>query len=398
LNCYIHKNEKSIHICSNCNNSICDYCHISLDEKPICMRCFSKNEINSQSSQEERTIYHNSYQNKNIKKSNKYKKNIKSLSLIELFSIPIFPLGTNYLYMGHTKKAVIALVISAILFVQAIFHLFIRDTFLYTHIGFDTSIRSMLFFYVITFIHCLKIRNRTKKVKHLSRYLLISVIIAFVILRFVSRNYYIAHVIFGLSIPVIVLSFIVVAIITIFNLIKGSNTSHIRYTHDSYSYENGKENVYTRIEEESIITNNVATDTELENLNKLEKLYTQLKTKKIDFKNTELESKINNICDTTEKIYKFLKQEPSKQNKLVQFVEYYLPTTVKILDNYIYLKKQSSVGENIKTSMKKIEDLLVVLEKAFNSQLDMLFSDKTIDIDAEISVLTQMLENDGLTK
>ena len=80
-----------------------------------------------------------------------------------------------------------------------------------------------------------------------------------------------------------------------------------------------------------------------------------------------------------------------------QFLNYYLPTTIKLMEQYVTLQNQSLKTENITEGMQKIEDLLDKVIIAFQRQLDALFEADVVDITADIRVMEQMMASEGLT-
>ena len=79
-------------------------------------------------------------------------------------------------------------------------------------------------------------------------------------------------------------------------------------------------------------------------------------------------------------------------------MNYYLPTTVKLVTSYREFESQPVQGENILTAKKEILDILDTVNSAFASLLDSLFQNDAIDISADISVLKTMLAQEGLTQ
>ena len=77
-------------------------------------------------------------------------------------------------------------------------------------------------------------------------------------------------------------------------------------------------------------------------------------------------------------------------------MNYYLPTTLKLLKAYARLEKQAVAGENIKSSRQEIERILDKLTEGFRQQLDRLFQADAIDISSDIDVLETMMAKDGL--
>ena len=77
-------------------------------------------------------------------------------------------------------------------------------------------------------------------------------------------------------------------------------------------------------------------------------------------------------------------------------MEYYLPSTVKLLVAYQSLDEQPVQGENIRTSKTEIGQTLDTLNEAFEKLLDSLFEDVAWDVSSDISVLHTMLAQEGL--
>ena len=77
-------------------------------------------------------------------------------------------------------------------------------------------------------------------------------------------------------------------------------------------------------------------------------------------------------------------------------MDYFLPTTVKLLEAYAEMDAQPAGGENIQTAKKEIEATLDTLNIAFEKLLDSLFQETAWDVASDISVLNTMLAQEGL--
>ena len=86
-----------------------------------------------------------------------------------------------------------------------------------------------------------------------------------------------------------------------------------------------------------------------------------------------------------------------KNRKLRSFLEYYLPEALKLLRRYSELEREEIRGENIRTAMQKIEEVMEKVTSAFESQLDDLYQDDMMDIASDIAVMEQMMAKDGLS-
>ena len=85
-----------------------------------------------------------------------------------------------------------------------------------------------------------------------------------------------------------------------------------------------------------------------------------------------------------------------RNEQLNQFFDYYMPTMIKILNSYKGIEKQNLTGENAMETKKRVEESLPFVRKAFEKELDNMFSDEMLDITTDIDVLESMLSKEGL--
>ena len=116
-----------------------------------------------------------------------------------------------------------------------------------------------------------------------------------------------------------------------------------------------------------------------------------------DIPDEVMSAKIDRIEEITGKILKYQKEHPNKEGQLRSFLNYYLPTTLKILRAYAQLDAQGIEGENISAAKKRIEDMMDQVVSGFEKQLDKLFRDDAMDITSDVEVLENMLKKDGLS-
>ena len=107
-------------------------------------------------------------------------------------------------------------------------------------------------------------------------------------------------------------------------------------------------------------------------------------------------SRIDDIESITANIFYLVREKPERASEIRTFMNYYLPTTLKLLKAYARLEKQSVAGDNIKSSRQEIERILDKLTEGFRQQLDRLFQADAIDISSDIDVLETMMAKDGL--
>lgn len=110
-----------------------------------------------------------------------------------------------------------------------------------------------------------------------------------------------------------------------------------------------------------------------------------------------ISNKIDKIEELTAKIFRHIEEHPEKQPQIRRFVSYYLPTTIKLLRSYSTLEKQGVKGENIMAAKENIGRILDTLALGYEQQLDQLFRADAMDIAADISVLENLMQQDGLS-
>ena len=110
-----------------------------------------------------------------------------------------------------------------------------------------------------------------------------------------------------------------------------------------------------------------------------------------------ISAQIDLIERLTAQIFDCVRKNPKKLSQIRQFLNYYLPTTIKLMEQYVTLQNQSLKTENITEGIQKIEDLLDKVIIAFQRQLDALFEADVVDITADIRVMEQMMASEGLT-
>ena len=97
------------------------------------------------------------------------------------------------------------------------------------------------------------------------------------------------------------------------------------------------------------------------------------------------------------KIFAQVEQNPEKLPQIRKFMNYYLPTTLKILNAYDRMGEQGVAGENITSTMHKVESMMATIITAFEKQLDNLFGAEAMDISTDMVVLENMMAREGLT-
>lgn len=111
--------------------------------------------------------------------------------------------------------------------------------------------------------------------------------------------------------------------------------------------------------------------------------------------NPAVRARTERLEGNARKILAQLVLHPEKRPVVRQFLDYYLPTSVRVLD--AYCRMESGSGPELQTLKGRIEALLENLCTAFEHQLDALLRDEVLDISADITVMEQMLAREGLS-
>ncbi len=113
-------------------------------------------------------------------------------------------------------------------------------------------------------------------------------------------------------------------------------------------------------------------------------------------KDLDVRTKINEIMRITDKITQDAISDPSDIPQIKKFLNYYLPTTIKLLNAYDRMSSQGIEGENLDKSMKNIDEMLDTVIEAYTKRLDSLFANQALDIETDIEVMNSMLAREGL--
>jgi len=109
-----------------------------------------------------------------------------------------------------------------------------------------------------------------------------------------------------------------------------------------------------------------------------------------------ISDQIDQLENLAAKIIDHVVANPDKLPQIRKFLNYYLPTTIKLLNSYDRMGSAGVTGEHIGGTMKKIEDMLATILQSFEKQMDSLFANEAMDISADITVMENLLAQEGL--
>lgn len=117
----------------------------------------------------------------------------------------------------------------------------------------------------------------------------------------------------------------------------------------------------------------------------------------LDLPGEVITAKLSRLETVVTRILEEAKKRPKEAAALRKFMDYYMPTTWKLLDAYRSFENEPIQSDNILRTKKEIEDTLDTINAAFEKLLDDLFQTTAWDISSDISVLQTMLAQEGLT-
>lgn len=116
-----------------------------------------------------------------------------------------------------------------------------------------------------------------------------------------------------------------------------------------------------------------------------------------DIDDEVMSEKIRRMQAITAAIFQEVEEHPEKKSQITRFMNYYLPTTLKLLDSYARIEEQGVSGANMAKAKADIEGIADTLVDGYEKQLDNLYRAEAVDIASDVSVIEKMMKADGLT-
>ena len=111
-----------------------------------------------------------------------------------------------------------------------------------------------------------------------------------------------------------------------------------------------------------------------------------------------ISNKLSRLENLLKDIFNSVREHPEQMHRMHTLMDYYLPTTLKLVEAYEDFDKVSTPGEDIINAKAEIERTLDTINEAFTELLNNLFQDAVFDATTDAQVLKTMLARDGLSK
>ncbi len=126
-----------------------------------------------------------------------------------------------------------------------------------------------------------------------------------------------------------------------------------------------------------------------------ERIIAEIRQADIDIEDEVMSEKIRRMQAITTAIFDEVKTHPEKRSQITRFMNYYLPTTLKLLKSYARIEAQGVTGENMAKAKADIEGIADTLVEGYEKQLDTLYRAEAMDIAGDVSVIEKMMKGDG---
>lgn len=113
---------------------------------------------------------------------------------------------------------------------------------------------------------------------------------------------------------------------------------------------------------------------------------------------TSMVERVKEVCVSINKILVAVSEDPTKLKQAEQFLGYYLDSTIKILTMYIEIGSKGIQDAEVMNSLSNVENTFIILKEAFDKQLTKLLTNDVMNLDAELNLLRQTINMEGLGK
>ena len=108
-----------------------------------------------------------------------------------------------------------------------------------------------------------------------------------------------------------------------------------------------------------------------------------------------LSAQMDTLYDKCQQIFRTVSECPSKAPSVRKFMNYYLPTTLKVLANYRTMQERGVSYYEMNQARDSAVRCMNMVLTACQKQIDALHKENMLDISTDIDVMEQMLKRDG---
>lgn len=112
--------------------------------------------------------------------------------------------------------------------------------------------------------------------------------------------------------------------------------------------------------------------------------------------NQSVRGKAFAVCDAVARILSDIREDPKDLRPARKFLGYYLDATINVVDRYATLSAKNVPSSELAASLRRAEDSLDTIKRAYDKQLAQLLENDVMDLDTEIEVLERTIKSEGL--
>ncbi len=148
-----------------------------------------------------------------------------------------------------------------------------------------------------------------------------------------------------------------------------------------------------QVKEPIPVTGNAYAD---EMIHRGQQLMKQIREENDRIPDAHLSEKIDEMDEVMDKIFRAVAEQPGKAPQIRKSMEYYLPTTLKMLAGYRVMDERNLAGKEAEKTRTQIHEAMNVVVTAFRRQLDTMYQSDVLDISTDVEVMETLLKQDGL--
>lgn len=123
----------------------------------------------------------------------------------------------------------------------------------------------------------------------------------------------------------------------------------------------------------------------------------QIRREESQIKDAYLRLRMEEFHEVASLVLDTVAQEPALAPRIRRFMDYYLPTTLKMLQSFRKIEERGIEDPSAEAATAQIQNAMGMVIDALENQLSNLYQDNILDISTDIDVLEAMLRQDGLT-
>lgn len=110
-----------------------------------------------------------------------------------------------------------------------------------------------------------------------------------------------------------------------------------------------------------------------------------------------ISKKLSALEQVLKEIFQRVREHPKQMEKMQKFMDYYLPTTLKLVEAYEEFDSIPTPNEEILQAKNELEKTIDTINESFAQLLNQMYQESVLDATTDAKVLQTMLAKDGLS-